>query len=194
MAEGEQPLATVEVRRSTPRQRNWCPCRPPRNPKKTLLFVSKRATDFDSHRMRRTSSGRELHPLESSTFPRGTVTSTTQWSAFSNTSFDRSAFIRPQYPRRIRTEGWLPRLQRSCGDVVGRIRFPNFRLFAPDDLESVAIVDVRLRHHSCDSLVARQLRKRAGVARLWVRSRELRFRFGNRPYSDNRGIDVSEHH
>src|SRR5882672_10553788 len=90
----------------------------------------------------------------------GDVTSTTQWNAFSNTSFDRSAFVRPQHPGRIRTEGCLPRVQWSRSDLVGRIRVPNFRLFAPDDLESVSIFDVLLRHHSRDSLVARQLRKR----------------------------------
>ena len=88
----------------------------------------------------------------------------------------------------------MPQVQWSCGDVVGRIWFSNLRRFAPDDLECVSIVDALLRHHSRDPLDARQLRKRAGVARLWVGFRELRFRFGNRPYSAKRGIDVSEHH
>src|ERR1700728_4616023 len=74
MAEEEQPLVTVEVRRSTPGNGNGCGRLPAGKSLENCAFRCRETTDFDWHRVERTSSGRNLHPLKASNFSRRTVT------------------------------------------------------------------------------------------------------------------------
>jgi hypothetical protein len=56
----------------SPRQRNWCRLAARREILESVLFVTEKTTDFDCHRVERTS----LRAGESSAFPRRTLTPT----------------------------------------------------------------------------------------------------------------------